>query len=61
MSNRNAVVVNLGPDSFFHFGTPNELLTHFLDESSIFYKKILSTYPICNLQHSIASESHQVV
>ncbi|PAV75685.1 hypothetical protein WR25_15177 isoform B [Diploscapter pachys] len=37
-----AKVVNMGEDSFFHFGTATEFLDH-IDKNSIFYQKFLGT------------------
>ncbi|KAI1721532.1 l-fucokinase domain-containing protein [Ditylenchus destructor] len=46
--NVNAIVWNLGPDTFFHFGTNPELLTHFSVGSS-FCSRILAADPIHNI------------
>uniref|UniRef100_A0A914E1B1 L-fucokinase domain-containing protein n=1 Tax=Acrobeloides nanus TaxID=290746 RepID=A0A914E1B1_9BILA len=51
LTNLNTIVINLGPQSFFHLGTIDEMLRHF-DPNSIFGKKFLRKYECSNILYS---------
>jgi len=60
METRSVGVVDLGPDSFFHFGTPKEFLYHFLRKDSLLNKKLMKQAATNNIVNSKVEKIEQV-
>jgi uncharacterized protein YdcH (DUF465 family) len=60
MNAKKAALLPLGPESFFHFGTPNELLHHFLQRNSAFRQKFLDENELSHLINSMVENKERV-
>ncbi|KAL3079074.1 hypothetical protein niasHS_014856 [Heterodera schachtii] len=60
MHNKEAHLLDLGTQSFFHFGTPSELLSHFYGHPSIFREKFLHNGKIENILYSKIGDKKKI-